>query len=106
MLSLGGYSSCPPPFKSNPVKALPTFYQEECTIKQFLIYIKSLPLFSFVAVIILGAAISAFSQETTGSIEGTIKDPQGNLVAGVPVTVTGVTLGFTRVPLRRMTVGL
>ena len=47
-------------------------------MKQFLIYIKSLPLFSFVAVIILGAAISAFSQETTGSIEGTIKDPQGN----------------------------
>lgn len=53
-------------------------------------------LFPFVAVIVLGAAISAFSQETTGSIEGTIKDPQGNLVAGVPVTVTGVTLGFTR----------
>ena len=49
-----------------------------------------------VAAIILGAAFSAFSQETTGSIEGTIKDPQGNLVAGVPVTVTGVNIGFSR----------
>jgi hypothetical protein len=58
--------------------------------------IKSLRLFPFVAVIVLGAALSAFSQETTGSIEGTIKDPQGNLVSGVPVTVTGVSLGFTR----------
>ena len=65
-------------------------------MKQVLISIKNLRLFPFVAVIVLGAAISAFSQETTGSIEGTIKDPQGNLVAGVPVTVTGVTLGFTR----------
>jgi hypothetical protein len=65
-------------------------------MKQVLISIKSLRLFPFVAVIVLGAALSAFSQETTGSIEGTIKDPQGNLVAGVPVTVTGVTLGFTR----------
>ena len=38
----------------------------------------------------------AFGQETTGSIEGTVKDPQGNLVAGVPVTITGVTVGFSR----------
>lgn len=65
-------------------------------MKHFLISIRSVRLFPIVAVIILGAAISAFSQETTGSIEGTIKDPQGNLVAGVPITVTGVTLGFTR----------
>src|SRR4029078_6791626 len=65
-------------------------------MKQVLISIKNLRLFPFVAVIVLGAAITAFSQETTGSIEGTIKDPQGNLVAGVPVTITGVNLGFTR----------
>jgi len=65
-------------------------------MKQFLISVKSLRLFPLVAAIVLGAAISGFGQETTGSIEGTIKDPQGNLVAGVPVTITGVTLGFTR----------
>ncbi len=38
----------------------------------------------------------AVGQETTGSIEGTLKDPQGNLVSGVPVTVTGVSVGFSR----------
>ena len=65
-------------------------------MKQVLSSIKSLRLFPIVAVIVLAAAISAFSQETTGSIEGTIKDSQGNLVAGVPVTITGVSLGFTR----------
>ena len=65
-------------------------------MKQVLISVKSLRLFPLIAVIVLGAVISAFGQETTGSIEGTIKDPQGNLVAGVPVTITGVTLGFTR----------
>src|ERR1041384_4825555 len=65
-------------------------------MKQVLTSIKILRLFPIVAVIVLGAAISGFSQETTGSIEGTIKDAQDNLVSGVPVTVTGVTLGLTR----------
>lgn len=41
----------------------------------------------------------AFSQETTGGIDGTIKDPQGGVVPGVSVTVTnsaGAAAGFTR----------
>ena len=58
--------------------------------------IKSLRLLPFIAVIVLGMANLAFGQETTGSIEGLVKDPQGNVVAGVPVTVTGVTITFTR----------
>jgi TonB dependent receptor/Carboxypeptidase regulatory-like domain/TonB-dependent Receptor Plug Domain len=65
-------------------------------MKHVLISLKSLRLFPLVAILVLGAFSLAFSQETTGSIEGTIKDPQGNLVAGVPITVTGVTVGFTR----------
>ena len=62
-------------------------------MKHVFVFMKTL---SLVAVLVLGAATLAFSQETTGSIEGSVKDPQGNLVAGVPITVTGVTLGFTR----------
>jgi outer membrane receptor protein involved in Fe transport len=65
-------------------------------MKHVLISLKTLRLLPFVAILVLGMFSLGFSQETTGSIEGTIKDPQGNLVAGVPVTVTGVTLGFTR----------
>ena len=59
-------------------------------------FMKSFRLLPLIAVVVLGMATVAFGQETTGSIEGTVKDPQGNLVAGVPVTVTGVTVGFTR----------
>jgi carboxypeptidase family protein/TonB-dependent receptor-like protein len=58
--------------------------------------IKNLRLLPFIAVIVLGMANLAFGQETTGSIEGLVKDPQGNVVAGVPVTITGVTTPFTR----------
>jgi hypothetical protein len=65
-------------------------------MKHVLISLKNLRLFPLAAILVLGMFSLAFSQETTGSIEGTIKDPQGNLVAGVPITVTGVTLGFTR----------
>ena len=65
-------------------------------MKHVLISLKRIRLFPFIAVIVFGMANLAFGQETTGSIEGMIKDPQGNLVAGVPVTVTGVTLGFSR----------
>jgi hypothetical protein len=57
---------------------------------------KSIRLLPFIAILVLGFASLAFGQETTGSIEGTLRDPQGNLVAGVPVTITGVTVGFSR----------
>lgn len=51
-------------------------------------------------------SFSAFAQETTGTIEGTVRDPNGAVVPGVVVTVTSVgttvgarqdaTAGFTR----------
>lgn len=45
---------------------------------------------SSVAALLLLLATSAFAQETTGNIEGTVKDPQGNVVTGASVTVTSV----------------
>lgn len=65
-------------------------------MKQVLVSLKKIRLFPLIAIIVLGLASVALGQETTGSIEGTIKDPQGGLVSGVPVTITGVTVGFTR----------
>lgn len=53
-------------------------------------------LLPLVAVIILGLAGVSFGQEQTGSIEGTVRDQQNNVVAGAAVTATGVTVGFTR----------
>jgi hypothetical protein len=56
--------------------------------------------------LVLCLSVSAFAQETTGDIEGTVKDPNGAVVPGVQITVrsvqsTGgarpdVTAGFTR----------
>jgi len=37
-------------------------------------------------------AISAFAQETTAGLQGTVKDPSGALVANAQVTVTAPTL--------------
>lgn len=48
----------------------------------------------FSLVLVLGLTGISFGQETTGTIEGTVKDPSGAVVPGVSVTVTG--LGFTR----------
>ncbi|HEX7294810.1 MAG TPA: TonB-dependent receptor, partial [Pyrinomonadaceae bacterium] len=65
-------------------------------MKHVFFSLKNVSLPIFILAIVLAMSSLAFAQETTGSIEGTIKDPQGNLVAGVPVTVTGVTVGGIR----------
>lgn len=50
-----------------------------------------------VAIVVFGLTGIAFGQETTGSIEGTIKDPQGGAVPGVTVTVaSSAATGFNR----------
>src|SRR5215207_8062193 len=59
-----------------------------------------------VAAIVFSLTAVAFGQETTGSIEGTIKDPQGGAVPGVAVRITSrgrtegarqdATVGFNR----------
>ena len=60
------------------------------------------------AAIVLSTFSFVFGQETTGSIEGTVKDPQGALVPSITLTVTnakaaasgttttGIGSGFTR----------
>ena len=40
------------------------------------------------AAIVLAACTFAFGQETSGSIEGTVKDPAGALVPNVALTIT------------------
>lgn len=45
---------------------------------------------SLVAVLLL--AISAFAQETTAGLQGTVKDPSGAVIPNAQVTVTGTTL--------------
>ncbi|MBV8859906.1 MAG: TonB-dependent receptor [Acidobacteria bacterium] len=42
---------------------------------------------AFAVAVLLGLSASAFGQEQTGSIEVTLKDPQGGVVAGMSVTV-------------------
>lgn len=39
---------------------------------------------------------SVFAQQTSGSIEGTIKDPNGAVVPNASITVQGVNVGFNR----------
>jgi len=50
---------------------------------------------SILAIVLCFAAMT-FAQETTGNVEGTIKDPKGAVVPGVNVTLTGVNVGYNR----------
>lgn len=50
---------------------------------------------SVVSVFML-ATVIAFGQNTTGSIEGTVKDANGAVVPGASVTVSGVSVGFNQ----------
>jgi hypothetical protein len=46
--------------------------------------------------IVLGFAATVFGQKSTGDIEGKVTDANGAVVPGVSVTVTGLTVGFSR----------
>ncbi|MBA3356377.1 MAG: carboxypeptidase regulatory-like domain-containing protein [Pyrinomonadaceae bacterium] len=50
----------------------------------------------FTLALVISLAGISFGQEQTGGIEGVVKDQQGNVVAGATVTVTGISVGFTR----------
>lgn len=60
--------------------------------------IKNFKFVSLVLTVIFCFSAIAFGQETTGSIEGTIKDPNDAIVPGIAVTIqsTGSTTGFNR----------
>ncbi len=57
---------------------------------------RTIKLLIFTAALVISLAGVSFGQEMTGSIEGTVKDPQGNVVPGVTVTLQGISLGFNR----------
>jgi len=67
---------------------------------------KKLSSFASLLALLLCLGATAFGQETTGSIEGSIKDPNGAVVPGVQLTITSrgrtetsgpdATTGFTR----------
>ena len=46
--------------------------------------------------VILCFAAAVFGQRTTGDIEGKVTDTNGAIVPGVSITVTGITVGFSR----------
>src|SRR5258706_2302947 len=50
----------------------------------------------FMALFVALAATAVFAQEPTGSIEGTVKDPQGAVVQNATVTVHNAATHFTR----------
>ncbi|MGB9180081.1 MAG: TonB-dependent receptor, partial [Pyrinomonadaceae bacterium] len=58
---------------------------------------KSFRLITLVLTLVLCFGVSALGQETTGEMQGTIKDQTGAVVPNVTVTITGVNVGFNRV---------
>src|SRR5262245_66429322 len=46
--------------------------------------------------VILCFATAVFGQRTTGDIEGKVTDTNGAVIPGVSITVTGITVGFSR----------
>jgi len=55
--------------------------------------------FNFLATmlaVVLCMSLNAFAQRTTGDIQGTVTDPNGAVVPGATVTVTGKDIGITR----------
>jgi len=57
---------------------------------------RSFTLLTSILLLVLCFSLSAFAQETTGEIQGTVKDPTGAVVPNVNVTVKGVDVGITR----------
>src|SRR6266567_83355 len=57
---------------------------------------KNIEFLALVLSVVLCFAASAFGQETTGQIQGSVKDPTGAVVPNVTVTIEGVNIGFKR----------
>jgi len=54
-------------------------------------------LFMFILALSLGlASAAAFGQQPTGSVEGTVKDPQGAVVQNATITIRNVATNSTR----------
>ena len=50
----------------------------------------------FATILLLVLSISVSAQTGTSSIRGVVRDPQDNVISGATVTLTNVSLGFTR----------
>src|SRR3982750_294378 len=57
---------------------------------------KSFTFLTSIFAVLLCLSLSAFAQRTTGDIQGTVTDPNGAVVPGASVTVTGKDVGFNR----------
>lgn len=57
---------------------------------------KSLNKFTVIALLLMALCFSIRAQETTGEIQGTVKDPQGAVVPNAAITITGVSVGLNR----------
>ena len=57
---------------------------------------KSFAFFSSVLLIVFCFSVSIFAQDTTGEIQGTVKDPAGAVVPNASITIKGVDVGFNR----------
>src|SRR4051812_39393906 len=51
---------------------------------------------SSILLLVFYFSLSAFAQETSGEIQGTVKDAQGAVVPNVTVTIKGTDVGITR----------
>ena len=57
---------------------------------------KGFTFFTLIVATVLCLSFAAFGQRTTGDIQGTITDPNGAVVPGASVTVTGKSVGYSR----------
>ena len=63
-----------------------------CERKKFNLFTSAVTLLALMA----GVVLPALAQQITGSIEGTVKDTQGALVAGAQIKATNVDTGYSR----------
>ena len=57
---------------------------------------KLLTFLSSTLLLVFCLSLAGFAQETTGGLQGTVKDPSGAVIPGASVTLKGVTAGFNR----------